>query len=429
MKVAIIGAGSAAFSRRVMIDLMTIEGITPDEIALMDVVEDRLDLVSRYGQALIDERDADTTLTITTSNREAVEGARYVVMSIRVGGFAPRPADINIPLKWGVDQSVGDTIGPGGIFQGLRNAPALLETADNILELAEPGAMILQHSNPMAINCWLMSVARPDVPHYGLCHSVQGTSKQLAKYMDVPYEELDYWVAGINHMAWFLRLERNGEDLYPLLREKMQDPEIFADNTVRFEIFKHFGYFVTESTRHMSEYTPWFRDRGEIMEQFGLEPRDMVVMENKWRERAETMEGELASDEPLPATRSHEYTTMIIEAIENDTPTQVNVSVPNTGLITNLPHGCSVEVPAFVDGRGLHPCYVGALPEQLAGLNESNVRSQALAVRAALEGDRDALYQAIMLDPLTSAVLSLQETREMVDEMLAAQRQWLPQFE
>lgn len=429
MKVAIIGAGSASFSRRVMIDLMTIEGITPDEIALMDVAEDRLDLVSRYGQALIEERDADTKLTVTTSNREAVRDARYVVMSIRVGGFAPRPADIEIPLKYGVDQSVGDTIGPGGIFQGLRNAPALLETADNILELSEPGAMILQHSNPMAINCWLMSVARPELAHYGLCHSVQGTSKALAKYMDVPYDELDYWVAGINHMAWFLRLERDGEDLYPLLREKMQDPEIFADNTVRFEVFKHFGYFVTESTRHMSEYTPWFRDRKEIMDMFDLEPRDMEAMGDRWKVRADNMEEELASDEPLPSKRSHEYTTMIMEAIENDSATQVNVSVPNTGLITNLPEGCSVEVPCYVDGRGVHPCYVGALPPQLAGLNESNVRSQALAVKAALEGDKDALYQSIMLDPLTSAVLSLQETREMVDEMFEAQRQWLPQFE
>jgi alpha-galactosidase len=429
MKVAIIGAGSASFSRRVMIDLMTIEGITPDEIALMDVAEDRLDLVSRYGRAIIDDRGADTKLTVTTSNREAVTDARYVVMSIRVGGFAPRPADINIPLKYGVDQSVGDTIGPGGIFQGLRNAPALLETADNMLELSEPGAMILQHSNPMAINCWLMSIARPEVPHYGLCHSVQGTSKALAKYMDVPYDELDYWVAGINHMAWFLRLEHDGENLYPLLREKMEDPEIFADNTVRFEIFKHFGYFVTESTRHMSEYTPWFRDRKEIMEKFDLESRDMEEMGERWKVRADNMEEELASGEPLPAKRSHEYTTMIMEAIENDAPTQVNVSVPNTGLITNLPDGCSVEVPCYVDGRGVHPCYVGALPPQLAGLNESNIRSQALAVKAALEGDKDALYQSIMLDPLTSAVLSLQETREMVDEMFEAQRQWLPQFE
>ena len=429
MKVAIIGAGSASFSRRLMIDMMAIEGIVPDEIALMDVDTDRMELVSRYGNKLIEQHGADTKLTTTDSNREAVDGARYVIMSIRVGGFAPRPSDIGIPLKYGIDQSVGDTIGPGGIFQGLRNAPALLHTADNIREVAEPGAMILQHSNPMAINCWLMSTARPDVQHYGLCHSVQGTSKQLSDYMDVPYEELDYWVAGINHMAWFLRLERNGEDLYPLLREKMQDPEIFAKNTVRFEVFKHFGYFVTESTRHMSEYTPWFRDRQEIMEQFDLEPRDMEEMANRWQKVEKQLTDELESDEPLPSSRSHEYTTMIMEAVETDTPTQVNVSVPNTGLITNLPEGCAVEVPSFVDGRGVHPCYVGALPDQLAGLNESNIRSQALAVKAALEGDRDALYQAMMLDPLTSAVLSLQETRDMVDEMLESQKQWLPQFD
>ncbi|MGC9319679.1 MAG: alpha-galactosidase [Armatimonadota bacterium] len=428
MKVALIGAGSVSFSRRLLIDLMAIEGIAPSEIALMDVAADRLEVVSRYAQRLIEERDADTALTVTTDNREAIAGSRYVVMSIRVGGYQPRPDDIGIPLRYGVDQSVGDTIGPGGIFQGLRNAPALLEIADLMRDTA-PRGMILQHSNPMAINCWLMSVAAPEIPHYGLCHSVQGTSEQLARYLGVPYEELDYWVAGINHMAWFLRLERDGEDLYPLLRERMADPDVYAKDTVRFEILRHFGYFVTESTTHMSEYTPWFRDRPEIMEQFGLKSRDMDRITGRWEALAERLESELAADEPLPTARSHEYTTTIMEAIETDTPTQVNVSVPNTGLITNLPGGCAVEVPCMVDRRGVHPCHVGALPPQLAALNESNVRSQELAVQAALHGDRDALYQAVMLDPLTAAVLSLGEIREMVDEMLQAQRRWLPQFD
>ncbi len=427
MKVALIGAGSVSFSRRLVIDLMAEEGVTPDAIALMDVDKERLEVIARYARRLIDERGADTELLATTDTRVAVADADYVVMSIRVGGFAPRPADIGIPLRYGVDQSVGDTIGPGGIFQGLRNAPALLAIADHMREVA-PRGMILQHSNPMAINCWLMSVARPDIAHYGLCHSVQGTSKQLAGYMDVPYEELDYWVAGINHMSWFLRLERGGEDLYPLLRERMEDPEIFAKDTVRFEILRHFGYFVTESTAHMSEYTPWFRDRREIMEEFSLSSRDMEKMQGRWEGLEQRIEEELASDDPLPATRSHEYTVQIIEAIESDTLTQVNVSVPNTGLITNLPEGCAVEVPCMVDRRGVHPCHVGALPPQLAALNESNVRSQEMAVRAALHGDRDALYQAVALDPLTGAVLSLREIRAMVDEMLEAQREWLPQF-
>jgi len=427
MKVALIGAGSVAFSRRLVIDLMADAGVTPDAIALMDVDEARLEVIGRYAQRLIDERGTGTELEVTTDTRAAVTGADYVVMSIRVGGSAPRPADIGIPLKYGVDQSVGDTIGPGGIFQGLRNAPALLAVADHMRAVA-PRGIILQHSNPMAINCWLMSIARPDIPHYGLCHSVQGTSKQLAGYMDVPYEELDYWVAGINHMSWFLRLERHGEDLYPLLRQRMEDQEIFAKDTVRFEILRHFGYFVTESTTHMSEYTPWFRDRREIMDEFGLKSRDMEKLDFRWDALAQKIEEELASDNSLPATRSHEFTVQIIEAIESDTPTQVNVSVPNTGLISNLPAGCAVEVPCMADGRGVHPCYVGALPPQLAALNESNIRSQALAVQAALHGDRDALHQAIMLDPLTGAVLSLRETRAMVDEMLEAQREWLPQF-
>ena len=427
MMAALIGAGSVSFSRRLVIDLMAEGGVAPDASALMDIDAERLEVIGRYARRLIDDRGTGTELEVTTDTRPAVTGADYVVMSILVGGSTASALSDNIALKHGVDHSVGDTIGPGGIFQGLRNAPALLAVADHMREVA-PRGVILQHSNPMAINCWLMSVARPDIRHYGLCHSVQGTSKQLAGYMDLPHEELDCWVAGINHMAWFLRLERAGEDLYPLLRERMEDPEILAKDTVRFEILRHFGYFVTESTRHMSEYTPWFRDRREIMEQFGLESRDLARLDGRRATLAGKIEEALASGGPLPATRSHEFTVQIIEAIERDVPAQVNVSVPNTGLITNLPEGCAVEVPCMVDGRGVHPCYVGALPPQLAALNESNVRSQELAVKAALEGDRDALYQAVMLDPLTSAVLSLQETREMVDEMLEAEKQWLPQF-
>lgn len=427
MKVALIGAGSVAFSRRLVIDLLAEGGVVPDAIALMDVDEQRLEVIGRYARRLIDERGTGTELEVTTDTRAAVTGADYVVMSILVGGSAATQLNVGIALKHGVDHSVGDTIGPSGIMQGLRNAPALLAVADHMREVA-PRGIILQHSNPMAINCWLMSVARPDIPHYGLCHSVQGTSKQLAGYLDVPYEELDYWVAGINHMAWFLRLERDGEDLYPLLRERMADQEIFAKDTVRFEILRHFGYFVTESTTHMSEYVPWFRDRREIMAQFGLESRDLTKLNVRWDGLAQKLEEELASGEPLPSTRSHEFTVQIIEAIERDTATLVNVSVPNTGLITNLPEGCAVEVPCLVDGRGVHPCHVGALPPQLAALNASNVHSQGLAVQAALHGDRDALYQAVMLDPLTSAVLSLGEARALVDELLDAQREWLPQF-
>jgi len=364
---------------------------------------------------------------VTTDTREALDGADYVIMSIRAGGWDPRPHDIGIPLKYGIDQAVGDTIGPGGIFQGLRNAPALLEIADHMREVC-PDALIIQHSNPMAINCWLMSVARPEIAHVGLCHSVQGTSGQLAGYMGIPYEELDYWVAGINHMAWFLRLERNGEDLYPLLREKLQDPDVCAKDAVRFEILRRFGYFVTESSQHMSEYVPYFRKSPEIMDEFSLKPRDMEGMSQRWEQYAQRLQEELDSPEPLGIKRTHEYTVDIIEAMETDRPCRVNVTVPNTGLITNLPGGCAVEVPCVVDRLGVHPCFVGDLPPQCAALNASNVRSQELAVIGALRGDREAVYRALMLDPLTSAVLPLSKIREMVDEMFEAQQRWLPQF-
>ncbi|MCD6361149.1 MAG: alpha-glucosidase/alpha-galactosidase [Armatimonadetes bacterium] len=326
-----------------------------------------------------------------------------------------------------MDQAVGDTIGPGGIFQGLRNAPDFAVIAESIHDTA-PHALVINHSNPMAINCWMWSIAWPDIPHVGLCHSVQGTSRQLADYLDVLYEELDYWVAGINHMAWFLRLERAGEDLYPLLRERMEDPEVYDRDRVRFEVLRHFGYFVTESSLHMSEYCPWFRRTPELMQRYDLKSRDMAAMSDRWANYMAKLREELDGDEPIRLQRSHEYTVDIIEAIETDRPCEVNVSVPNTDLITNLPAGCSVEVPCLVDRRGVHPCHVGDLPPQLAALNAANVHSQELAVKAALEGDRAALYQALALDPLTGAVLSLEEIRRMADEMLAAQSRWLPQF-
>jgi alpha-galactosidase len=425
--IALIGAGSVAFARRLLADLLCMEGVTPSRIALMDVDQERLALMGQLAERLVSQQGLDTRVLVTTDTREAVDGADYVIMSIRVGGWEPRPHDIGIPLKYGIDQSVGDTIGPGGIFQGLRNAPALLAVADHMRQVC-PKALIIQHSNPMAINCWLMSVARPDIAHVGLCHSVQGTSSQLAQYMDMPPEELDYWVAGINHMSWFLRLERAGQDLYPLLRERMHDPEVCGKDPVRFEILRQLGYFVTESSHHMSEYVPYFRRSRELMDEFGLKPRDMKTMSSRWQEYAGRLQEELDSPGPLRTQRTHEYTVDIIEAMETDRPCRVNVSVPNTALITNLPEGCAVEVPCVVDRLGVHPCFVGDLPPECAALNERNIRSQELAVIGALRGDREAVRRAIMLDPLTSAVLPLARIREMVDEMFETQQQWLPQF-
>lgn len=427
MKTALIGAGSVAFSRRLIGDLLCMDGVTPDCLALMDIHPGRLELAGQFAQRAIEASGRQVELLVTEDTRAAVEGADYVIISIRGGCWEPRPLDIGIPLRYGVNQRVGDTIGPGGIFQGLRNVPDLAVIAGHLREVA-PRALVLNHSNPMAINCWTWSVAWPDIRHVGLCHSVQGTAEQLAAYLDIPAPDLDYWVAGINHMAWFLRLERKGEDLYPLLRERMEDPEIYAKDRVRFEILRHFGYFVTESSGHMSEYCPYFRRTPQMLERYGLDSMDLEAMARRYDEHMARLRKEIESPDPIQLKRTHEYTVKIIEAIETDRPCQVNVSVPNTGLITNLPQGCAVEVPCMVDRRGVHPCYVGELPPQLAGLNESNIRSQALAVKAGLEGDREALYMALALDPLTSSVLPLDAIRQMADEMLAAQRQWLPQF-
>ena len=374
-----------------------------------------------------------TEFLATEDPREAVDGAGYVIMSIRVGGWAPRPHDIGIPLKYGIDQSVGDTIGPGGIFQGLRNAPALLAIADQMREVC-PEALIIQHSNPMAINYWLMSLARPDIAHVGLCHSVQGTSKQLAGYLDVPHEELDYWVAGINHMAWFLRLEHNGRDLYPLLRQRFEKPEYYVNEKVRGEVFRQFGYLMTESSGHLSEYLPYFRKNQKALDTYCDEPEfgGESGAAFKWGLNvSETYAGrDMLANEPdtLPG-RSIEYGSYIIEALETGRPFKFNGNVINGGMIANLPADCCAEGPVFADRTGLHRTLVGDLPPQCAALNLTNINVQRMATIAAREGDTEALVQACALDPLTAAVLTLSEIREMATAMLEAEREWLPQYE
>ena len=417
-KISLIGAGSVVFARRLLQDIVCVPELSDSTVSLMDTDSERLGLMSKFANKLVRDTGTNINVETTTERREALHGSDFVLTTIRVGDSYER--DIGIPLKYGVDQSVGDTIGPGGVFKALRTAPVLIDICEDIADVA-PDANLLNYTNPMAIACWAIAEAT-DVPTIGLCHSVQHTTADLANYVGVSKERVKGWVAGINHLAWFLRFEVDGQDAYPKLIKAMQNPEIFSQDTVRFEVMKQFGYFVTESTRHMSEYTPYFRTNEQTIVDFNL---DQIRQDLQRRTiRVDDHYGQLLedanTDRRLTAERSDEYACQIIEAMESDRPIVINGNVPNEGLIDNLLNLSSVEVPILIDKLGFHPMAVGELPGQLAALSRSNQAVQQMAVNAILDDDKEAAFHAIALDPLTSAVLSLGEIREMFDEMWLA---------
>jgi alpha-galactosidase len=440
-KITFIGAGSVVFTRDLCNDIVLTPALQGSTIALMDIDPERLELAKRTVQAIVDRRGLEAKVTATTDQREAVNGADYVITIFQQGGLTAHGLDIEIPLKYGVDQVIGDTLGPGGIFRGLRTYPVMQELCRNMDEAA-PDALLLNYVNPMTANCWAVDrgMGRPVV---GLCHSVQGTSQMLASWIEMSIDEITYFCAGINHQAFFLEFRHGEEDLYPRIREAAERPEIAGAEPVRIDLFKHFGYFVTESSGHASEYVPYFRKSPEIVESH-LVPR-FTTPGNEWfnngrtggylhKQRAYTEHASaefkaLASGEvDLPRERSSEYCARIIEAIETDNPIRINGNIINHNLIENLPQGCCVEVPCLVDGNGVQPVHVDHYPTQLAALNRTNVNVQELIVEAAITADVDAVYYAAILDPLTAAVCTLPQIHAMVAEMLEAQAQWLPQF-
>ncbi len=440
-KITLIGAGSVVFTRNLCSDILLTPALQESIIALMDIDPDRLKQARDLVQAIVDQRDLKARVEATLDRREAVHDADYVITTFQQGGLDAYALDIEIPQRYGVEQCVGDTLGPGGVFRALRTIPILLDLCDDLDDVA-PDALLLNYVNPMAANCWAIAEATGR-PHVGLCHSVQGTGEMLARWIGVAYDTVVFLCAGINHQAFFLEFRRDAQDLYPLIWTAIERPEVYAEEPVRIELMKHFGYFVTESSGHASEYVPYFRKNARMVNE-NLVPH-FKDQANHWfdfgrtggylrhciarfakaqREYQELLEG-VGS---LPTQRTHEYGSYIIEAIETNRPVRINGNVPNWGLISNLPQGCCVEVPCLVDGNGIQPTTVGALPAQLAALNRTNINVQELIVEAALTGDVEAIHHAVMLDPLTAAVCTLPQIREMVDEMLAAQAQWLPQF-
>lgn len=451
-KIVIIGAGSLVFASRLTTDILAVPALANSHIAYVDIDADALDLIARFARKAIAQEKLAATVETTQDRRQALAGADYVITTFRVGGVTATTLDLEIPLKYGIDQSVGDTLGAGGVFYGQCHIPLLIDICRDMEELC-PDALLINHTNPMAMLCWAVNRATR-IRNVGLCHSVQHTSQQLAQYIGVPYDEVTFWVAGINHMAWFLRFEWKRQDAYPLLRKRVEewdaeqgDQRLDLDNlplnayygddpwswdTARRDLFRRFGYYVTESTVHVSEYLPYFRRTPELTKSYSLRPQNLEHWHKRWDDRRAAQHARIMRQiegiDPIPVQRGNEYTTMIMESIETDVLCRVNVNVRNTGLITNLPQDCVVEVPCLVDGTGIHPCFVGDLPPHLAAFNRSNIAVQELAVKAALEGDREALFHAVALDPLTSSLLSLEQIRRLTDEMYEALLPWMPQF-
>lgn len=428
-KITIIGAGSFVFARRLVTDILTWPSLQDSTIALMDVDESKLETMSALARRMIAQAGTGAAVEATTDLRAALGGADYVTVAIRVGQDR---SHIEIPLNYGIDQAIGDTSGPGGVFYFLRHAPAMVNIAWTMEDVC-PDALLLNYTNPMVMLCWTLE-AMSGIRYVGLCHSVQGTAMNLAEYIGAPFEEVAYWVAGMNHMAWFLKFLWKGQDAYPLLWDAMRDPELYERDIVKWEIMKHFGAFVSESSIHNSEYMPYFRRTPELIElhtserMWGVGPRKMNRAERRaaWIERRGAREEEnrrLAfGDSAIPIERSHEYFSRILNAVETGGPYVFNGNVLNTSLITNLSQRAIVEVPILADGCGLHACYVGNLPPALAALNQTHLSLQELAVRGFVEKNREYIHRAVQLDPLTTTKLSLPEIRQMVDEMFEANK-------
>ena len=467
-KITFIGAGSTVFAKNLMGDILSFPELQDVTLSLHDIDEERLRTSAIVAHKTAEALGANPKIEVTADRRAALDGADYAISMFQVGGYKPATVvDFEVPKKYGLRQTIADTLGIGGIMRGLRTIPVLLDMCHDMEELC-PDVTFLQYVNPMVMNCWAISRATK-IKTVGLCHSVQGTAGELARDIKVPLSEIDYVCAGINHMAFYLRFQHKGEDLYPRIREVLEAGRAPRSNLVRYEMFKRLGYFVTESSEHFAEYVPWFikRDRPDLIEEFNipldeyitrcetqiaewkemrtvLEDPDPNAMGKYERQRIEERLTKLEKKDPERAAlyrehlkerlesntvqRSNEYGSLIIHSMETGEPCVIYGNVPNRGIIDNLPEGCTVEVPCLVDKNGVQPTHIGALPPHLAALMQTNLNVQALTVEAALTGKREHIYHAAMLDPHTAAELSLEQIWNLVDDLIEAHGDWLPQY-
>ncbi|MHB0878940.1 MAG: alpha-galactosidase [Anaerolineae bacterium] len=432
-KITYLGAGGTTFSPRFIADILLRPALAAGTFTLMDRNQERLDVAAAYAKKIAKQLGLEAHIEATTDRRQALDGADYVVSTINEpGGLDVNKIERRISASYGVDQAVGCTTGLGAVFRLQRFAPLMLSICRDMEELC-PKAWLFHYCNPTSMVPWLLSVASP-IKSVGLCHSVQHTAMELSRYIGVPYEETGHWVAGVNHQAWYLRFEWNGKDAYPLVFEKMQDPAIYRQDIVRFEMMKYFGYFLTESSYHNSEYVPYFRKNAELIDRY------TPKIEAEWIDHQEAAKAEVVlkraatreaayNDVPVKIEKSDEYCVGIVNAMVTNVPYRFNGNVLNTGLITNLPNGSCVEVPCLVDNMGVHPCYVGDLPPQCAAINRNRIGGDELAVKGTLAMDKKMIEQAVALDPLTAAVCTLDQVHDMVSETFVALADWMPQFQ
>jgi alpha-galactosidase len=443
-KITFIGAGSTIFMKNIIGDALHYPALADAHIALMDIDPVRLDESALVARKLIATLGVAARVTTHTEQRAALKGADFVVVAFQIGGYDPCTiTDFEVPKKYGLRQTIADTLGIGGIMRGLRTVPHLWKVCEDMLAVC-PDAQLMQYVNPMAINTWAIAAKYPAIKQVGLCHSVQGTAHELAADLGVDAQDLRYRAAGINHMAFYLNLEEtrpdgSRRDLYPALRDGFASGRIVpktnphtprCPNLVRYEMLRRLGYFVTESSEHFAEYTPYFIKRGrqDIIERFGIPldeyPKRCIEQIADWKAQAETFR----SAEKIEVKQSHEYAATIMNAIATGVPAVIYGNVANNGYIPQLPDGCAVEVPCLVDANGIQPTTVTDIPPQLIALMRSNINVQELTVAALIGQDRAHIYHAAMLDPHTAAELDLDQIHAMTDEMIAAHGAWLPDW-
>ena len=429
-KITFIGAGSTVFAKNLLGDILSYPELANATISLHDIDPQRLRTSEIVAHKVAEAVGAKPTIEATTDRRAALSEADYAISMFQIAGYKPGTViDFEIPKKYGLRQTIADTLGIGGIMRGLRTIRVFLDIAQDMEQLC-PDVMHLNYVNPMVMNCWALDRGS-SIKTVGLCHSVQGTAHQIADDIGVPDSEINYICAGINHMAFYLKFERNGEDLYPQIRKVYDEGRVPDWNRVRYEMFNRLGYFVTESSEHFAEYVPWFikRDRPDLIEEFNI-PLDEYIRRCEhqiagWEKLRDRMED---PNETLDVKRSMEYGSQIIRSMESGEPCVIYGNVPNRGLIDNLPQGCCVEVPCIIDKNGVQPTKIGSLPPHLAALMQTNINVQALTVEAALTGKREHIYHAAMLDPHTAAELSLDQIWSLVDDLIEAHGDWLPAY-
>jgi len=424
-RIAFVGAGSVEFTKDLLGDLLSFPELTDATIALHDIDRERLDAAEAMARWTASALGAPATIEAHLDRRAALAGCDHVINMIQVGGHAATLIDFDVPKRFGLRQTIGDTLGIGGIFRALRTIPVMQGIARDMFELC-PDAWLLNYTNPMAMLCWSVYAGTPIKRVVGLCHSVQWTTRGLAELVGVPYEEVEYLGAGVNHQAWILQFRHQGRDLYPLLDEAIErDPEL--RRRVRVEMYRRLGYFPTESSEHSAEYLPWIMRSDEMIERFRVPVDEYVRRSEENLREYEAMRRTLAEGGSFEIERSLEYASLIIHSIATGEPRVIYGNVPNHGLISNLPLGACVEVPCLVDGNGVQPTAVGSLPPQLAALNRTFLNVCELTVRAALEGDRAHVVHAALLDPNASATLSPEQIKQMVDALVAAHGDALPE--